>query len=139
MRRIIQINESEYNQLADKASLNEKQIEEIAMNLYKERGAARIEITVRTKSDVYLTRTFSCDSWVFYKDDRFFISEELRARLSSFIAKLVQERINQSYETPQELMTEYSRRLEFLKIAKYIIYAVALSGWAAFVTLLCMK
>ena len=28
MRRIIQIDESEYNQLADKASLNEKQIEE---------------------------------------------------------------------------------------------------------------
>ena len=139
MQRIIQIDESEYNQLVDKASLNEKQIEERAMNLYKERGAARIEITVRTKSDVYITRTFSCDSWVFYKDDRFFISEELRARLSSFIAKLVQERINQSYETPQELMTEYSRRLEFLKIAKYIIYAVALSGWAAFVTLLCMK
>lgn len=139
MQRIIQIDESEYNQLADKASLNEKQIEERAINLYKERGAARIEITVRTKSDVYLTRTFSCDSWVFYKDDRFFISEELRTRLSSFIAKLVQERINQSYETPHDLMTEYSRRLEFLKIAKYIIYAVALSGWAAFVTLLCMK
>lgn len=139
MERIIQIDESEYNQLADKASLNEKQIEERAINLYKERGVAKIEITVRTKSDVYLTRIFSCDSWVFYKDDRFFISEELRDRLRSFITKYVQERINQDYETPQRLMIEYSRQLEFLKIAKYIIYAVALSGWAAFVTLLCMK
>lgn len=139
MKRIIQIDESEYNQLADKASLNEKQIEERAINLYKERGVAKIEITVRTKSDVYLTRTFSCDSWVFYKDARFFISEELRDRLRSFITKYVQERINQDYETPQRLMIEYSRQLEFLKIAKYIIYAVALSGWAAFVTLLCMK
>lgn len=139
MKRIIQIDESEYNQLADKASLNEKQIEERAINLYKERGVAKIEITVRTKSDVYLTRTFSCDSWVFYKDARFFISEELRDRLRSFITKYVQERINQDYETPQRLMIEYCRRLESLKIVKYIIYAVALSGWAAFATLLCMK
>lgn len=139
MQRIIQIDESEYNQLADKASLNEKQIEEMAMNLYKERGAARIEITVRTKSDVYLTRTFSCDSWVFYKDDRFFISEDLRNRLRKFITENVQYKVNQDYEKPEKLVRYYNQKLNLLNNIRYIFYAVALSGWAAFVTLLCMK
>lgn len=139
MQRIIQIDESEYNQLVDKASLNEKQIEERAMNLYKERGAARIEITVRTKSDVYITRTFSCDSWVFYKDDRFFISEELRDRLRSFITKYVQERINQDYETPQELITEYNRKVFFFNYLKYVFYLIAAYGWGAAVALWFLK
>lgn len=139
MRRIIQIDESEYNQLADKASLNEKQIEERAINLYKERGVAKIEITVRTKSDVYLTRIFSCDSWVFYKDDRFFISEELRDRLRSFITKYVQERINQDYETPQELITEYNRKVFFFNYLKYVFYLIAASGWGAAVALWFLK
>ena len=139
MRRIIQIDESEYNQLVDKASLNEKQIEERAINLYKERGVAKIEITVRTKSDVYLTRIFSCDSWVFYKDDRFFISEELRDRLRSFITKYVQERINQDYETPQELITEYNRKVFFFNYLKYVFYLIAASGWGAAVALWFLK
>ena len=139
MQRIIQIDESEYNQLVDKASLNEKQIEERAINLYKERGVAKIEITVRTKSDVYLTRIFSCDSWVFYKDDRFFISEELRDRLRSFITKYVQERINQDYETPQELITEYNRKVFFFNYLKYVFYLIAASGWGAAVALWFLK
>ena len=139
MQRIIQIDESEYNQLVDKASLNEKQIEERAINLYKERGVAKIEITVLTKSDVYLTRIFSCDSWVFYKDDRFFISEELRDRLRSFITRYVQERINQDYETPQELITEYNRKVFFFNYLKYVFYLIAASGWGAAVALWFLK
>lgn len=139
MQRIIQIDESEYNQLADKASLNEKQIEERAINLYKERGVAKIEIIVRTKSDVYFTRIFNCDSWVFYKDDRFFISEELRERLRSFITKYVQGKINQDYETPQELITEYNRKVFFFNYLKYVFYLIAASGWGAAVALWFLK
>lgn len=56
MRRIIQIDESEYNQIVDKASLNEKQIEEKAVALYEERGVATVELIVRTDENSYSTR-----------------------------------------------------------------------------------
>lgn len=139
MRRIIQIDESEYNQLVDKANLNEKQIEEKAVALYEEKGVAAVEVTVRTDDSCYSTRYFKCSSFVWYKDERFFISEKLRNNLRKFITELVQYKVNQDYEKPERLAEDYERKLNFLKNVRYIFYAVALSGWAAFVTLLCMK
>lgn len=139
MRRIIQIDESEYNQLADKASLNEKQIEERAFAIYEERGVAKIELTVRRDDNCYSTRYFKCDSSVWYKDSRFFISEDLRNRLRKFITENVQYKVNQDYEKPEKLVRYYNQKLNLLNNIRYIFYAVALSGWAAFATLLCMK
>lgn len=139
MRRIIQIDESEYNQLVDKANLNEKQIEEKAVALYEEKGVAAVEVTVRTDDSCYSTRYFKCSSFVWYKDERFFISEKLRNNLRKFITELVQYKVNQDYEKPERLTADYERKLNFLKNVRYILYAVAASGWAAFVTLLCMK
>lgn len=139
MRKIIQIDESEYNELVEKARLNEKQIEEKALELYEEKGVAKIEITVRTHSDCYSTRYFKCESSVWYKDSRFFISEKLRNRLEKFISEYVQYKINQDYQTPGKLMSYYNKQLKMLNYARYIFYCVAMSGWAAFVTLLCMK
>lgn len=139
MQRIIQIDESEYNQLVDKANLNEKQIEEKAVALYEEKGVAAVEVTVRTDDSCYSTRYFKCSSFVWYKDERFFISEKLRNNLRKFITELVQYKVNQDYEKPERLAADYERKLNFLKNVRYIFYAVALSGWAAFVTLLCMK
>lgn len=139
MQRIIQIDESEYNQLVDKANLNEKQIEEKAVALYEEKGVAKVEVTVSTDDSCYSTRYFKCDSRVWYKDERFFISEELINGLGKFITELVQYKVNQDYEKPERLAEDYERKLNFLKNVRYIFYAVALSGWAAFVTLLCMK
>lgn len=139
MQRIIQIDESEYNQLVDKANLNEKQIEEKAVSLYEEKGVAAVEVTVRTDDSCYSTRYFKCSSFVWYKDERFFISEKLRNNLRKFVTELVQYKVNQDYEKPERLAADYERKLNFLKNVRYIFYAVALSGWAAFVTLLCMK
>lgn len=139
MRRIIQIDESEYNLLVDKANLNEKQIEEKAVALYEEKGVASVDITVKTDSDCYSSRYFKCGSFVWYKDERFFISEKLRNNLRKFITELVQYKVNQDYAKPERLAEDYERKLNFLKNVRYIFYAVALSGWAAFVTLLCMK
>lgn len=139
MRRIIQIDESEYNQLVDKANLNEKQIEEKAVSLYEDRGVAKVEIIVRTDDSCYSTRYFKCGSYVWYKDERFFISEKLRNGFGKFITELVQYKVNQDYEKPERLRADYERKLNFLKNVRYILYAVAASGWAAFVTLLCMK
>lgn len=139
MQRIIQIDESEYNQLVDKANLNEKQIEEKAVALYEEKGVAAVEVTVRTDDSCYSTRYFKCSSFVWYKDERFFISEKLRNNLRKFITELVRYKVNQDYEKPERLAEDYECKLNFLKNVRYIFYAVALSGWAAFVTLLCMK
>lgn len=139
MRKIVQIDESEYNQLVDKANLNEKQIEEKALQMYEERGVAKVELTIKTNSDYYSNRFFKCNASVWYKDSRFFISERLRERLGEFIKEYVQDKVNMDYEKPQRLYQAYQRRFELFKKTQYIFYGIAVSGWAAFVTLLCMN
>lgn len=51
----------------------------------------------------------------------------------------VQYKVNQDYEKPEKLVRYYNKKLNLLNNIRYIFYAVALSGWAAFVTFLCMK
>lgn len=41
MRKIVQLDEYDYNKLADLAKLNEKEIEKHAIDLWKEKGVAR--------------------------------------------------------------------------------------------------
>lgn len=130
MRKIVQIDESEYDQLVDKANLNEKQIEERAIALYEEKGVAEVEITVRTDDNTYSTRYFKCNGFVWYKDNRFFIPENLRNRLKNFIVEFVRYKVNQDYEKPERLVRYYNKKVDLLNYARYILYAVAASGWA---------
>ena len=48
MRKIVQLDEYDYNKLADLAKLNEKEIEKHAIDLWKEKGVAEITIKIDT-------------------------------------------------------------------------------------------
>ena len=139
MRKIVQLDDSEYNRIVELANLNEKQIEEKALDLYKSRGVATVEICVRTENDKTSQRVFNCDTDVWYKDYKFFMSERLRDRLGEFINKIVEEKVNRDYETPGALMLRYAKIVEQIKTVRYIMYMLAMSGWVAFVALMCFK
>ena len=51
MRKIVQLDEYDYNKLADLAKLNEKEIEKHAIDLWKEKGVAEITIKIDTGRD----------------------------------------------------------------------------------------
>lgn len=139
MRKIVQLDDSEYNRIIELANLNEKQIEEKALDLYKSRGVATVEICVRTENDTTSQRVFNCDTDVWYKDYKFFMSERLRDRLGEFINKIVEEKVNRDYKTPVALMLRYAKIVEQIKTVRYIMYMLAMSGWVAFVALMCFK
>lgn len=139
MRKIVQLDDSEYNRIMELANLNEKQIEEKALDLYKSMGVATVEICVRTENDTTSQRVFNCDTYVWYYDDKFFISKRLRDRLGEFINKIVEEKVNRDYDTPGALMLRYAKMVEQIKTVRYIMYMLAMSGWVAFVVLMCFK
>ena len=139
MRKIVQLDDSEYNRIIELANLNENQIEEKALDLYKSRGVATVEICVRTENDTTSQMVFNCDTDVWYKDYKFFISERLRDRLGEFINKIVEEKVNRDYETPGALMLRYAKIVEQIKTVRYIMYMLAMSGWVAFVASMCFK
>lgn len=139
MRKIVQLYDSEYNRIIELANLNEKQIEEKALDLYKSRGVATVEIRVRTENDTTSRRVFNCDTDVWYNDDKFFISDRLRDRLGKFINKIVEEKINRDYDTPGALMLRHAKIVEQIKTVRYVMYMLSMSGWVAFVACLFFK
>ena len=139
MEKIEQLGEYEYNKLSDLAKLNESQIEERALKLYKEKGVAEVDITVKVGRDkeYYSTQRFNCSAFVWYKDGKFFIQEKLRYRLSALIEKQVIREVSDKYGEPVDLMNKYSKERHDLQTVRFILWTIAVSGWAAFAGCLC--
>ena len=139
MEKIVQLGEYEYNKLSDLAKLNESQIEERALKLYKEKGVAEVDITVKVGRDkeYYSTQRFNCSAFVWYKDGKFSIQGKLRDRLSELIKKQVLREVSDTYGEPINIMNKYSREIYDLQTVRFIIWTIAVSGWAAFAGCLC--
>ena len=139
MEKIVQLSEYEYNKLSDLAKLNESQIEDRALKLYKDKGVAKIDRTVNVGRDneYYSTQHFNCSAFVWYKDDKLYIQEKLRDRLGKLIKKCVLNEVSDKYGEPIDLMNKYSKEIHDLQIARFILWTIALSGWAAFAGCLC--
>ena len=139
MEKIVQLGEYEYNKLSDLAKLNESQIEERALKLYKEKGVAEVDITVKVGRDkeYYSTQRFNCSAFVWYKDGKFSIQGKLRDRLNELIKKQVLREVSDTYGEPIDIMNKYSREIHDLQTVRFIIWTIAASGWAAFAGCLC--
>ena len=133
MEKIVQLGEYEYNKLSDLAKLNESQIEEKALEMYKTKGVAGLKITVKMANDEYsYEHHFDCSTFIWYKDEKFFISEKLRDRLEKYIKERVLDEIVDKYGEPIKWFDRFSKEIRGLRLAKYTIWTIAVSGWAAF-------
>lgn len=59
MKKIVQLDEYEYNKLAELAKLNEEQINQKAADLWEKKGVAEIEINIETGHDTEGTEKVS--------------------------------------------------------------------------------
>lgn len=133
MEKIVQLSEYEYNKLSSLAKSNESQIEEKALDMYKIKGVAGLKITIKMDTDEYsFEHHFDCSTFIWYKDEKFFISEELRRRLEEHINERVLDVIADKYGEPIKWFNRFSKELRDLSLVKYIIWTIAISGWAAF-------
>ena len=93
-KRIVQLNETEYDELKEKASVIDSQIQELAEKYYQERGVCEIIITQQFKEYDGVYRRYRVDSICFEnglsKQHEFkpIISEENRKRINSLAEKL---------------------------------------------------
>ena len=140
MERIVQLTDSEYNGLIEKAGLNKKKISEQAQKLYKERGVASIDIKLSHENNEWENSfRFDCSAYVWYKDEKFFIPEELRNRLGKILKDTVLMEMRESYGNSEKLYNALKRRYKNLSIWKWITAVVAVSGWVSFVLYLCLS
>ena len=133
--RIYQLRESEYNELFEKAKLNDKEIKELAEKYYQERGVFRIDIRVGLQDKyngdtVFYTNVFSCENGL-YKNNNFkpIITEKGRRKIERILSDACQETFENKFGDAIKFRNYYAKALESFSIVRRIVYAIAFSGW----------
>lgn len=139
MRKIVQLDESEYNKLTETAKLNEAQIEEKAIAMWKDKGVTEIKISVYTGTDYSDEYRIDCKAHVFYKDERFQIPFALRERFSKIIREDIMWNIENKFGDLEKIISNYRQKERWLGHVKFIFYIMAISGWAVAAVLFLMR
>nr|DAX75454.1 MAG TPA: hypothetical protein [Caudoviricetes sp.] len=133
--RIVQLSEYEYNQLREKAVLNDTKIRDLAEKYYQERGVFRIDIRVGLQDKyngdtVFYTNVFSCENGL-YKNDKFnpIITEKGRRKIERILSDACQETFENKFGDAIKFRNYYAEALDNFSIARRIAYAIAFSGW----------
>ena len=138
MRKIVQLEQYEYDKLAELAKLNEEQIEKRASELWEEKGVAEIKVTIDMGTDYDGTFSINCNAYMMYKDEKFKIPNELRERFSKIVKDDIMWNIENKFGDLVKMINVFRRKKKSLNHAKYSLWGIAASGWAAFVTYMCL-
>ena len=139
MRKIVQLDEYDYNKLADLAKLNEKEIEKHAIDLWKEKGVAEITIKIDTGRDYNDYCRIDCSTYLFYKDNRFYIPENVRERFRKIVKENVMWDIEERFGDLKGAINKFNREAKWIGYTKFVLYMIALSGWAVAAVLFLMR
>ena len=139
MRKIVQIDEYEYDKLTELAKLNEQQISKRAIELWEKEGVAEIRLTLDTGKDYFDMFTLDCKSSIFYKNEKFVIQEELRNRFRKIIDDEVMYQIEEKFGGLVKTINRYNKKIDYLDHLKLILWGIAASGWAGAAVVLLMK
>lgn len=145
--RIYQLRESEYNELFEKAKLNDKEVKELAEKYYQERGVFKITIDTSIKlkdGDAYQgsRATFDVNSYCFEnglcKRDSFnpLLSEKDRRRVNQMVTNICEETFYEYYGDVIKYRDKISNIFSKLQYFKFILYMIAFSGWGVATTVI---
>lgn len=133
--RIVQLSEYEYNQLQEKAGLNDTQIHNLAEKYYQERGVFRIDIRTGLQDKyngdtVYYNHVFSHENGL-YKSDEFspIITEKGRRKIERILYDACTETFENKFGDAVKFKNSYAKALERFSLIRWIAYTIVFSGW----------
>lgn len=137
MKEIIQLSKHEYNELLDKATLNEKEIEQRALELYQEKGSHKIKIQLETQYDELQLHVKSHVRDVdYYNENKFTPALSDTKLFIEYLEQLTNELLRRKYgkivETSKLFKAELNHNRTILRTFKLITYM----GW--FLTIVLM-
>ncbi len=140
--KIVQLSEYEYNQLQEKAELNDGKIRDLAEKYYQERGVFRIDIRTGFQDKyngetIHYTTVFSTENGL-YKNDGFspIITEKGRRKIERILSDACHETFERKFGDAIEFKNRYADALRRFTITRWIAYTIAFSGWGAAVLLI---
>ena len=135
MEKIIQLREAEYNQLIEKAKLNELEINQKALELYKEKGTYEVSIDFDCDYSYDLVkfklRTFQRSK---YDENKFKLSFADSEKFNEFINNGVKKIISYKYRTLIDDSEHFAKQNKEVKKVYNLFKIITFFGW--FLTLL---
>ena len=137
--KIVQMSVREYESLQRAARLKEKQIQQEALKLWKEKGVATIRISVKCNDNSHLDDEYEidCSSFVWCKDERFIIQQPLRSRIQDIIMNSTQDMIDNYVGEPIAIRNRFVKKERKLIAQACYLWLIAASGWAVAAVLFC--
>ena len=137
MKKIVQLDEYEYNKLAELAKLNAEQINQKAADLWEKKGVAEIEINIETGHDTRHVFRIDCRPYIKYRSERFFIPDKLRERFRKIVKSELNNSVEQKFGKAVDMINICNNKIDSVNKTRFLWMLVAASGWAvAAVTLL---
>lgn len=140
--RIVQLSENEYNQLQEKAELNDTKIHDLAEKYYQERGVFRIDIRMELQDKyngdtVYYTHVFSHENGL-YKNNEFspIITEKGRRKIERILSDACTETFENKFGDAIKFKNRYADVLRRFTVTRWIAYTIAFSGWGVVAALI---
>lgn len=134
-KKIIQLSEYEYNQLQEKAELNDGKIRDLAEKYYQERGVFRIDIRIGFQDKyngdtVFYTNVFSHENGL-YRNDEFspIITEKGRRKIERILSDACTETFENKFGDAVKFKNRYADVLRRFTVTRWIAYTIAFSGW----------
>ena len=144
MERIVQLKESEYEQLAELAKKNGAAIRQEAEEYYKDRGVYRIDLRIglqeRYNGDTtYCTSIFSSENGLYRKDEFSpIITEAGRRKIEKLLKNANEQAFYNQFGDVVELKNRLNHILQSISSFKGIMLCIAASGWVtATILLIC--
>lgn len=126
MKKIIQLSDSEYNELCEKATLNTAEVEKRAQELYEQKGTYGINLDIRCDQDYSGNVKFLANSYVKEWKGEFPISEEDKRKIVEVVndraLKMMEYKFGKQISDRnhfEKMKLEYDRkyRRDILKLA----------------------
>ena len=129
MERMIQLRESEYEQLMKTYQLKNNEISEKAVQIWKEKGVAEIKVIIDASKEFDGVFTIACDSYIYEKDERFVLPKELRDRFCKMLDREVKWLLDRYYGDAIKVVNTYNKKEQSLNKWFRLAWLIAVSGW----------
>ena len=139
MERIVQLRESEYEQLMKTYQLKNNEISEKAVQIWKEKGVAKIKVVIDASKEFDGEFTIDCDSYIYEKDGRFVLPKELRDRFCNMLDREVKWLLDRYYGDAIKVVNTYNKKEQSLNKWFRLAWLIAVSGWVVASMLLLNK
>lgn len=135
MEKIIQLTETEYNELRNEANLKRSDIEQQAQELYQKKGTYGINLELKTQGFYSERLSFHAKAYVRDWDGQFPISYKDKCTIVQFVEARALKMMEDRFGRQISSINYYNKRVDSLNRLRTRFIGLTVFGWLAALTL----